>query len=79
VPVARFRPTRPLEEHPGLFLDFLSLEPTQRKMLAFANTHGLLGLPVRIVEVNGWIGRTAGEPLWQWKRSILWMRQAREL
>lgn len=81
VPWVGFRLTRPLEWQPGLFLDFLSMKPVQREMLAFANVHGELGLQPRYPKLEGPDAdlNLSGEPLWQWKRSILWMKQAHDL
>jgi hypothetical protein len=41
------RGTAPLRDSPALFREFASLDPTDRDaILAFANTHGMLGRPV---------------------------------
>jgi hypothetical protein len=57
------RDTHPLDEYPALFRSFAGLNPTDRDaLLAFANTHGLLGVIINVALRPGDKVPAAGEP-----------------
>ncbi len=67
------RSYKPLEEHPGLFLEFAELATTEDSILSFARKYGLLGVPVAFGES---LNRQSGEPVEYWRREIETLRDA---
>jgi hypothetical protein len=66
------RMTRPLEDTPGLFLEFIELQPTLEAILSFANRYGWLGCHVPFV-IKGAKDIQEGEGFFRWTEEILVM------
>ena len=67
----------PLQEHPNLFQTLARLEPTQKAILSFANTYGVLGgrsMDIEVPREGGRVEQRTGEPLDYWQDEILDLR-----
>ncbi len=65
----------PMEEFPGLFLEFAKLMPTRESVCQFANRYGMLSEPsLEMEDVVVQRGRMlTGSTLHEWKDEIQWM------
>jgi hypothetical protein len=82
---SRYRRYSPVKDHPALYRTFAAMPATPEAIIAFANSYGLLGLPVRYDVFEGdegdsWFNRTVhAEPLTMWRETITAMNAAVEL
>jgi len=75
VEMTRYRTERTLDIHTGLFKQFANLEPTEPKIVSFANRYGLLGISEWVSHLGSGKQTTEGERLERWLTEIRTMRR----